>query len=386
MPTRTRSVVFAILCSSFAALSLAADLPQIKVQSRELVMPELPAGSERPMNLPEDGAIKMPFVTGGAVGVAGRINDSVWRDMLDGLPAPSTPGRTFTPPPDRLPQGTISLDYTTRFIPKTQPRLLSLAFSGEGCGAYCEDYSVDWTFDLRDGRKLVLGDLLTPEGFAAVGRQVDGERRSAYGQQVRKLRAALRSLGKHKIDDEDLAERLALNEDCLKQVDSSPTAPKRLLAESFKIDGRGGIVMSRGRCSNHAMRALDDVGDLSIPIAAAPLKPMLTAYGRAVVRAEGDAPPPPDNIDGRELHGRLGNMAITMKLEPFQDGVETRGWYAYDKYRTPIALAVRKDGDDVQAVEQTTGRGRFDLTPAGASLAGTWSDKDERKELPVVLQ
>ncbi|MBU2410994.1 MAG: hypothetical protein KKC79_20375, partial [Gammaproteobacteria bacterium] len=141
MPTRTRSVVFAILCSSFAALSLAADLPQIKVQSRELVMPELPAGSERPMNLPEDGAIKMPFVTGGAVGVAGRINDSVWRDMLDGLPAPSTPGRTFTPPPDRLPQGTISLDYTTRFIPKTQPRLLSLAFSGEGCGAYCEDYS-----------------------------------------------------------------------------------------------------------------------------------------------------------------------------------------------------------------------------------------------------
>jgi hypothetical protein len=73
-------------------------------------------------------------------------------------------------------------------------------------------------------------------------------------------------------------------------------------------------------------------------------------------------------------------------LKAPRDGVETLGWYAYDKSRAPIALTVSKDGRDVHAVEQTASQGRFDLTPAGGSLAGTWTDKDGHKRLPVILQ
>ena len=379
MQTLLRHLVLALAA---AASTFAAAAPPVAVQERVLVLPKLPAGADVPMNLPEEGAVKLPFVTGGAPGVAARINETVWRDMLDGAVAPTAPGKTWTPPADKLPQGTNSLAFTVNFLPAANPRLLSLGFSGEGCGAYCEGYSSTELFDLRDGRKVTLGDLLTIDGFAAVARRVDAERRRAYQEEVRALRAALKATSKGRKKDDDDDDRLTLNVDCLKQVDSQPTTPDYLVSDVFALDGRGGLVLTRGRCSNHAMRALDDVDEVKTAIPAADLKAWLTPYGLAVVRREGDAPPPAP-FAGRELHGRLAGMAVTMRLEPPRDGADTHGSYEYDKFHTPIALTVRKEGSQLRAFEQA---GEFELTPAGGSLAGTWQDKDHRKRLPVILQ
>ena len=340
------------------------------------------------MHLPEDGAVRMPFVTGGAPGVAARINEAVWREMLDGASAPTTPGKTFTPRPDKLPQGISSLEYKSQMIPASNPRLLSLDFSGEGCGAHCEEFTQTRLFDLRDGRELSLGDLLTVEGFAAVGRRVDAERRRAFGKQMREIRAALKAApkGRKKDDDDEDEQRLALDEDCLKQVDSQPSTPEWLVNDVFAIDGHGGLVLSLGRCSNHAMRALDDVGEIQVAFSAANLKSALTPYGLAVVLQQGDASPPPSTFGGRDLHGRLAGTAVTMKLEPLREGVETRGSYEHDKFHTPIALSVRKEGGEVRAVEGTDSQGEFELAPNGGSLVGTWQDKGHDKRLPVILQ
>jgi len=103
-------------------------------------------------------------------------------------------------------------------------------------------------------------------------------------------------------------------------------------------------------------------------------------------QAPGYAPPPSPAFDQRELHGTLGGMPITMKLEPLRDGADTRGHYAYDRYRAPIAIVVRRDGSQIRGSEQTTSQGRFDLTISGGTLVGTWADKDGRKNLPVILQ
>jgi hypothetical protein len=387
MPMFLRPFFLVLAGAACAAAAPAAGLPPVTVQERLLVLPKLPAGADVPMNLPEEGAVKMPFVAGGAPGVAGRINEAVWREMLDGATAPTAPGKTFTPRPDKLPHGTRSLRYDAGFLPSASPRLLSLFFSGEGCGAYCEDFATTRIFDLRDGRELSLGDLLTVDGFAAVGRRVDAERRRAYLKQVRELQALRKTARKGaKGEEDDDEDRRTLAEDCLKQVETQPSTPDRLVNEVFAIDGRGGLVLSLGRCSNHAMRALDDVGELTVAIPPADLKASLTPYGLAVAQQEGDAPAPPATFDRRELHGRLGGMPVTMKLEPLREGVETRGWYAYDKYRAPIELSVRQEGGEVRATERTESQGRFELRPAGGSLAGTWSDKDDRKQLAVILQ
>jgi hypothetical protein len=384
MPIRPPSFLLALAAAGFAAHVLAAVSPPVAVQPRRLVLPELPAGADVPMNLPEDGAVKLPFVTGGAPGVASRINAAVWREMLDGAIAPTTPGKTWTPPRDKLPQGTSSLAYTVDLLPAASPRLLSLSFSAEGCGAYCEESTSTRLFDLRDGRELSLGDLLTLDGFAALGRRLDAERRRAYRAQVRELRATLKSARKgQKNDDDDTADRLALNETCLQQADSQPSTPRYLVSDVLSLDGHGGLRLARGRCSNHANRALDDVDEVKIAVPPADLKPWLTPYGLAVVRQEGDAPAPPATFAGRELHGRLAGLAVTMKLEPPRDGADTRGTYEYDKFHVPIPLTVRKEGDTLRAFEQG---GEFELEPAGGSLVGTWRDKDHRRDLPVILQ
>lgn len=387
MPNRLVSVALSLALAGSAFFALAADPAPVAVHERALVLPKLPAGGQQPTNLPEDGAVKLPFVTGGAPGVAQRINAAVWRAMLDGAVAPTAPGKTWTPPADKVPQGTTSLQYVATLVPANAPRLLALDFTGEGCGAYCEDFSQAHVFDLRDGREVVLGDLLNVEGFAAAGRRLDAERRNAYQTQVRQLQAAMKGARKGKKDeDDDTEERLDMNRTCLEQVASEPSTPWWLVNERFALDGRGGLALTRSRCSNHAGRALDDVGDITLKIPAADLAPWLTPYGRAVLRQEGDAPPPPATFDRRELHGTLAGKPITMKLEPLHAGADTRGSYAYDKYRTPIALVVRQDDSQVFATEQTASQGRFNLTIAGGTLAGTWTAKGGDKPLPVILQ
>jgi hypothetical protein len=384
MPLRSHSILVALVVAGSVAPTLAAGLPAIVVQERVLVLPRLPAGADAPMNLPEEGAVKMPFVSGGAAGVAARINAAVWREMLDGAAPPTTPGKTFTPQPDKLPAGTSSLTYAAHLLPAANPRLLALDFSGEGCGAYCEEFTATRIFDLRDGREIALGDLLTVDGFAAVGRRVDAARRGAYQKQVREIRAALKGRKNGGDDDED-EDRLMLDQTCLKQVDSESSTPRALVDDVFSLDGQGGLVMTVGRCSNHAMRALDDVGEIKVAVSATDLKSALTPYGLSVVQQVGDAPPPAP-FAGRELHGRVAGAAVTMRLEPLREGVDTRGSYAYDKFRIPIALSVRQGGGQVTAIEQADSRGEFELTPSGGALVGTWRDKDHRRMLPVILQ
>jgi hypothetical protein len=373
----------ALAAAGVVIAAIAAGAPPVAVQERALVMPALPAGAEPPMNVPENGAVKMPYLIGGPPGVAQRINATVWNAMLDGAVAPAAPGRTWTPPADKLPLGTMSLQYTARMIPASDPRLLALGFSGESCGAYCEDFSATHLFDLRDGREVSLGDLLSVDGFAAVGRRVDAERRRAYQKQLRELRAQRKAAPAG--GDDDDGDRVAFNQTCLEEVTSEPSTPWWLVGEDVAPDGQGGLVLTKGRCSNHAMRALDDVGEIVTRISAADLEPWLTAYGRAVLRHEGDAPPP-SGFGQRELHGRLAGLPITMMLGPLREHAQEDGRYAYDKYRTPIPLRVNRDGSQVHAVERSAGAGSFDLTIAGGSLVGTWADKDGRKRLPAILQ
>lgn len=388
MPKCLVPFALALLAAGAASPTLADGAPPLVVQTRTLKLPEPAAGAQMSPDVPEDGAIKMPYAMGGAAGVARRINRAVWSEMLDGVPVPAAPGQTFTLPPGQETQGTRSLDYTATFIPPVAPRVLSLALNGESCGAYCEDFAHTRAFDLRDGRRLSLGDLLTVDGFAEVGRRVDAARRDAYRKQVRLLERTLEAAARRrqKDPDDDTDDRLAMNQDCLESVDSEPSTPWWLLDVEFALDGHGGMTVTRDRCSNHAGRALDDVGQVTTAIPASELQRLLTPYGLAVVQQRGDAPAPPNRFDGRELHGRVGGAAITMKLDPLREGVDTPGWYAYDKYRTPIRLSVRQQGGDVVATEQGAGHGRFELTIGGGTLAGTWADQKHDKALPAIVQ
>ena len=159
-------------------------------------------------------------------------------------------------------------------VERNDARILVLAVSGESCGAYCEAFTREVSFDMRTGRQLALDDLVTAKGLAKMASLMEAERKRRYRAEAKANAAALRTTpATDKETRDDLEARRALNRSC---VEDPPAFDLR-----FKVGKAGSIVMTSGRCSNHAMRALDDVGEVVLDIPAAKLD--LTPYGRSLL-------------------------------------------------------------------------------------------------------
>lgn len=349
------------------AACLAAMVAGAAPLSVRVLTYEPPAEADESVSMwaPEwaNGSVKMPFVESrDTPAVAERINGALFLGVME-TPAPVRPGTVFHLPKGQWPQGTASQDVD---VLRNDDRVLTIALTAEGCGAYCETYTQHHNFDVRQGRALALDDLLTPAGLAALTAEVARTRQSAYTGQLKTLRqeraAAQRRGQRDELDDVD--ERIALNQDCLAGERHSPRQPDDVRQASFSLPAAGGLQLTTGRCSNHASRALDDVGDVTVTVPATQLRPWLAPYGRTLVLGDGDAPPPAAPF-GQVLRGRIGAAPVTVLLERPQANGSVAGRYCYDKYRQPIALSGRREGSQIRLDE---GNGE-----AAATLRLGWS-------------
>jgi hypothetical protein len=369
---------------AFTLCCLAAGVTAAPLQVRLLTM-KPPAGA-RDLDAYAagwaDGAIKMPFVVSDDAAVAVRINGSLFIGLL-GMAPPPKPGASFTPLADQLPAGTAEQTFR---VTRNDDRVLALAVSGEGCGAYCENYDTDLNFDARNGRALALADLFNPAALNTLAQRIDKERARRYAAQLQTLKKELATQRKaHAKADEldDTEMRIALNQDCLAGVKTSPSRTDNLGYTGFSLAGPG-IALRTGRCSNHASRALDDVGAIVTPLAPDELRPLLTPYGRALVLNDGDAPPPAA-VFGQILRGRIGGAAVTLLLDrPAGDGAVS-GHYFYDRYGRLIALAGTRQGNVLTLIEgEGATQAELTLTVRGDTVTGQW--KGNGKTLPVALE
>ncbi len=317
------------------------------------------------------GSVKLPWVTGPDPVVAQRINHALFVQLLEVF-APSQPGRSFTVPAGAEPAGTASLGYT---LLRNDGRVLSFAVDGEGCGAYCETYTRYLQFDARSGRALAPQDLLTPAGGAELQRQMLAERARQYRKAVRSLKQQRAQARGRLADDDDTDDRIGLNETCLAELGKAPAAeadaPLGYLRMGLAANGQ--MLLTAERCSNHASRGLDDVGDVTLKRSPAALAPHLTPYGRALLLRQGDAPAPESPL-GQVLHGQVAGAPVTLWLNrPDADG-QVNGHCQYDKLRRPLRLSGQLAGNTLtleeQAGDQTTGR--FTLEVGGSTLTGQW--------------
>ncbi|MFO1336926.1 MAG: hypothetical protein U1F53_01605 [Burkholderiaceae bacterium] len=329
-----------------------------------------------------NGSVKMPFVESRETpAVAERINAALFLGVME-TPAPARPAAAFHLPKGQWPQGTASQDVE---VVRNDARVLSIVLTAEGCGAYCETYSQHHNFDVRSGRALALDDLLTPTGLSALTAEVARARQSAYTRQLKTLqqeRAAAQRRG-HRDELDDLDDRIALNKDCLEGERHSPRQPDDVRQASFSLPVAGGMALSTARCSNHASRALDDVGEVTVTVPAGQLRPWLSPYGHAVVLGDGDAPPPA-TLFGQVLRGRIGTAPVTLLLERPQANGSVVGRYCYDKYRQPIRLSGRREGTQLR-LDEGEGEPSATLRLAWGAhgLAGQWVGGG--KTLPVQL-
>lgn len=327
----------------------------------------------------------LPYAESGDARRDARINNRIFLDMIE-QPAPARYSDRIKEPkePDGL-QGSSDFSFS---VLRNDDRVLALEVDAEGCGAYCENYSRQYNFDATTGRSIAASDIFTPAGGAALLKRNLTKRMVEYRIAIAGLnKDAIAYRKKHRIttpwpqprpdtkqDEEELriASTIAMYEDCL---ESMPEYGKyyRLTEIPLRIDGES-ITFLYGRCSNHAMRALDDVGDQRVAYKSADLATYFTAYGKYLMMNGPQAAPRVDPYR-QILKGRVGQAAITLHLSERYSDDSLSGIYFYDKYRKPIALSGRVTGDVIELTESESSdtlKPLIRATIQGDKLEGLW--------------
>lgn len=352
----------------------------------------------------EKGTIVMPFVASVRTEVAARINDALYMDLV-GIPAPTDPGKIFRFPAGAQPtdaeselDGTNSIAFRTL---RNDDRVLSLSIEREGCGAYCEEYTTSYNFDAETGRVFDANDVFTPAGRIRIAKLMTQERKKQYGVMIKTLNAQLAKQGKasrtrpSSEDVDDLKARIELNQGCLADM-SSDTETAGDPGENFRylrfaVPDANSVQFTAERCSNHASRALDDVGDVSLTLSGDKLDGMLTAYGRYLLR-DGERPKEAPSLFGLFLHGRIGQSPVAIRIGSGSDGHSLSAVYYYEKYRLPIALTGSMEGDRIVLTSAKKGGDpdpssteTFELTRHGTAFTGQWRKQDMQRPVSFSL-
>jgi len=325
----------------------------------------------------------MPWVTSADRALASRINDQLYIGQFGAL-APRSMTASRRDDRGLTVDGTVEQTFS---VSRNDDRVLTFQFDLEGCGAYCESYTTFYSFDSRSGRRLALSDLFTRAGQGHLAEQLAKEQRRQYREVVASLKRELRAMKAPRSPDaiSDLQTRIELNLGCLGdsahtvRTPASPDASAlmdalqyhrfELSAQSFKL--------TAGRCSNHAMRAADDVGDVTWSVPYAQLRAHMTAYGRALLLQEAPAAAP-TSLYGQLLRGQLNaKTPITMLLTQYADR-SVSGSYFYDKHGRGIELRGRELEGQLELTESAADGSassatlRLNVSPKG--LAGVWTD------------
>lgn len=296
--------------------------------------------------------------------VAKRINDYIFASFINQLPG-NNPQTTVNQFANSEMNPTANLDYTIEY---RGANVLTLNMFVEGCGAYCESYNVPISFDLASGAAITLNDLFSRSTMAELNTRIRKDIRS----QIDTFVTAQKDGG-----DPGYAEFYA---SCATYIDGL------YYIDRFSLQ-KDHLAFLNGRCSNHANRAGDELGDFTTKIPTGELHKQFTPYGQYLTGAKSTTPvEPTPGIDGKVMYGTLGkSMRIVLKVDcKYGDFFE--GAYFYQKFGAPIELTGKCDTADNRHYELKTSAAeqseeKITLELKDGVYQGVWESNG--KTLPV---
>ncbi len=316
----------------------------------------------------------MPYVQSDNAKLAQRINNSLFLEMLE-LPAPARLQDGLKE--KQVQEGISPIADITFEVGRNDERILALSVGAEGCGAYCENYTTFFNFDAATGRRVVAEDIFTTVGGAKLFKQLNAARLARVKAEIAKTRKEAKAENgkpQSKEDQETFSNKIEMYQRCIAAM-TDPEMAKywNLGSDKMKI-GSDAITFVRGRCSNHALRALDDIDDMDNAFPIKDLTPHLSVYGNALLLGGGNAVPGGGPFN-QVLVGKVGQSPITIRLGPRNSDDSVSGIYYYDRYRTPIALFGKLSGG-VLTLEESDSKDKvlpvIRVTISGESLKGSW--------------
>ena len=162
-----------------------------------------------------------------------------------------------------------NLSFLNYKINALNEQLYSVTFYTEGCGAYCEEYEQSYNFDIKSGNKIILDSLFTLTGKKKFLKNISNQKSKEINNYITWLEKEQKSKENQSIE---------LYRTCLKSLPF-----KSLEYIDFKIK-KDSIILASDRCSNHAMRALDNLGDYTFPFHKSDLNILLNDYGKNLLK------------------------------------------------------------------------------------------------------
>lgn len=208
---------------------------------------------------------------------------------------------------------------------KENKNYIEVSISGDGCGAYCEGFSNTFVFDAYSGQLITLIDLLSPNGIM----QLENKIRSVN---LKRIEPYIQDIPKED-DPEEVSEEYSMYKYCYDNMkDDKEYYNKVDEGTSFSLSNDM-LTIVHERCSNHALRALDEIGDFVSKFSFKELQPYLSAEGKKYLSNQ-KYKLSSIKTHYKVFHGKIDNKYPITILHSHNG----RWVYWYDRYNLPIEL------------------------------------------------
>lgn len=265
---------------------------------------------------------------------------------------------------------------------ETPKNILSLSIDGEASGAYSEGFSEWKNFDLRTGNYINIQDLFEPIFIDSIQNIVNQN----VADQIQNL---LKELKATTDQEDDMKEQIRMYGECLEYV-------KRGKLEYTKFFfGKDKLTIVRDRCSNHAMRALDDLGTYKIEFSFTEIQQYLSKYGKNLL-SKSEKSEKQNTIQNKFYKGKIDQkypVTLLMK-QVFDDGSFTANYW-YDKNKKLIEWSGTIKNDHISITENDyhseelkkwIPKAYIEADVKGKKIIGTWQDYKTKKYLKIELE
>jgi len=197
-------------------------------------------------------------------------------------------------------------------------KFISVYMQMEGCGAYCEEFDTRKIFLTQNGQIVTAKSLFTKQGL-----------KEFNNINHKNIQKTIKQFLKNKIDKE----QRELYDNCLERDYTG----KIFEYSNFSIDKDRFTIYSE-RCSNHAMRALDDIGDFSNSYSFKEIKSYLSLLGKYLLDKHQKHLPNREIVEG-VYSGKIAHKyPIKLFIQEVNDDGSLGAYYWYEKYQQPIDL------------------------------------------------
>ncbi|PIF47389.1 hypothetical protein CLU96_4441 [Chryseobacterium sp. 52] len=266
---------------------------------------------------------------------------------------------------------------------ETPENILSIAMDGEASGAYPESFLIWKNFDLRTGNFINVQDLFQPNAVKTL--------ESLIQKRIRKdINDFLIQLKSDKNPSEEVLDQIALYEGCFTE---------HTLGNIGYYFGKDKLRFIAGRCSNHAMRALDELDSHVVEFSYKDLEKYWSPYAKNLLNGS-------EKLERTSFRNKLykgkidGKYPVTVLIKSFYDKDENgesffNASYWYDKNKKLIEWDGKMKGNHISITEndhyseetnQWIFRGFVEADMNGSKISGTWQDYKTKKYLNLELE